>query len=264
WSATDVTYGRGWILGFLMRLPEIAGPILFIPFVAGLVHALKARALGFVTSSFLVIFIVHTALLATGRFGSTGFPRYFICVAPAAAILALAGWRAVEDSLRPRFPRALPWGGAAALVLSGVLSVLYVDAMPQMRDAGAMSALVKKFERAPVPFQRFAWSQAHMCALFDRDPLENPRWSANRAENLARLDELPASTLVYWDRMIGPSWFHLEVEDFEAAGFRRLADHKERLSGKFVGASKVIPGASSEQELVLLYRDPGVSEPPRK
>jgi hypothetical protein len=276
WSATDVTYGRGPIWGFAMRMPEIAGPILLIPFLVGLVRALKdalrfpsgralkGRALATLTSSFLVIFVVHSLLQTLGRFGSTGFPRYLICVAPATAILALVGWRALEDALRSRLPRVATAAGAAALAVSGLLSVLYADAMPQTRDAGAMAGLKDEFDRKPVPFTRFAWSQAYMCALFDRDPNESPAWSADRKENLARLKELPESTLVYWDRMIGPSWFHLEIEDFEAAGFRRLASRKERLTGKLTGFAKDIPGASIDQELVLLYRDPGVSGPPRK
>ena len=264
WSATGVTYARGSIWGFAMRMPEIAGPILLLPFLAGLVTTLRNRVFATITSAFLVIFVVHSLLLATGRFGSTGFPRYLICVAPATAILALVGWRALEDALRSRLPRIAPAVGAAALAASGFLSVVYVDAMPQPRDAGAMAGLVEEFNKQPVPYMRLAWSQAYMCALFDRDPVENPTWSAVRGENLARLKELPEATLVSWDRTIGPSWFHLEVEDFEAAGFRRLASRKERLTARLSGFAKGIPGVSTEQELVLLYRDPGVSEPPRK
>jgi len=263
WNPAGVTYGRGPVYAFLRVMPEVVGPIFLIPFVAGLVILLKRRMHGTIVSCFLVVFVLHSALWATGRFGSTGFPRYLMCVAPASALIALAGWNWLAEALAARCPATIRAIGVAAVTVSLVQALYYVDAQPRTRDHSFMVELAGMFNAAPEPFTKLAWSQPHACILFDRDPEENPLWTGDREKNLALLRALPKGTLICWDRDIGGSWHHLTEEDFYAEGFSTLECVGRRTPGRLPWIPGVFWSDIYEQRLDLFRtRDP--SEPARR
>jgi hypothetical protein len=248
WDPGSVVYGRGHPLWFVMCLPVIVGPIMIVPLIAGLV---SRRPPFTIVSSFLSILVLHSALWYLGRFGSVGFPRYLICVAPATALLALAGWNRIADAISRRDARVASWIGAAGAAASLLLAFWYADAQPQTRDGRPMAEMARRFHADPVSFDRFAWSHPHACIVFDRNPGENPNWTAHRDRNLELVRALPGGTLVLWDRHIGSAWYHLEARDFAEAGFVRRQAVDLYLPGRL---PPLFGMGAYVQDLQLLYK----------
>lgn len=222
WSVTEQTYGTGPVATYLLRLPEIAGPLLAVFFVRGLLRSARHAELRLVASSFLALFLVHTLLRTTGSLGSAGYARYFVCVAPAIAILTLLGLAGIErrSVLAPLF------------VVSGVCALYYLDyANFEGRDVFAIRAMKRWLDEHPQPAARMVWSHAYMGILFDREPTETPPFTGDRDANLDLVRQLPTGTLVLWDACLGPDRFHLQVEDFESAGFAAIHAEHHRLTG---------------------------------
>jgi hypothetical protein len=263
WNPAGVTYGRGTLYAFIQVMPQVVGPIFLIPFVTGLMILLRRRMHGPIVSCFLALFALHSILWATGLFGSTGFPRYLMCVAPATAFIALAGWNWIAEALAARRPATIRAIGAAAVAVSLVQAVYYVDAQPRMRGGRFMSDQVDKFRARPRSFSRLAWSDPYACILFDRDPEENPLWTGDRNRNLALLRELPKGTLVLWDRDIGGSWHHVIADDFFAEGYSTMEFCAYDVTGRLRWIPGVFRSDTYYQRLdLLLNRDP--SEPARR
>lgn len=231
WPLTGTIYGAAGLLAYPARLPEVVGPLLLLPFFWGLFVLLRRRRLPTMTSSFLVIFLVHTVLRAYGMLGSAGYPRYCITIAPAIAILTLAGWNEIAALFAHVSPPVRRGCAAVILGLSLFLNFAYADGAEMSRDARAINQAHAWFREHELPVTRFVWSQPYACIRFARDPWEQPTFTHNREQDLQLLREMPAGTLVYWDARIGPQWFGLRAEDFLAAGYRQLYSESHTLRG---------------------------------
>lgn len=251
----DATYGVGPIWIYLARLPEIAGLVLLVPFLAGLGRSLRRREFWTLTSPILVLFVVHTFLRVSGWFGSAGYARYFVCVSPAIAILTLVGWNAIAARLvpaRPRFGMAL---GATTLAVSAIVTVFYASmAGFYGRDARAVADMHAWFREHPRHVARLIWSQAYMNVLFDHDPLTRPPMYADRAGNIKILEQSPAGTLVFWDDDIGQSWFQITADDIERAGYERLLSRSYLLDGWLREGQWLAKWVPRAQRMHLLYK----------
>src|SRR5262249_30646277 len=82
WPVTGTIYGAARLYAYPIRLPESVGLFLLPPFFYGLFHLLKHRRLSTLTSSFLLLFVLHTILRAYGLLGSAGYPRYLVAISP--------------------------------------------------------------------------------------------------------------------------------------------------------------------------------------
>jgi hypothetical protein len=255
WDATGAAYGRGTIFGYVMRLPEIAGPLLMIPFVFGLALLLKERKLPHVTSSFLTLFILHSVFWQFGLFGSAGYPRYFVCVAPAIAIIALAGWNGFAAKLSGQSNILRKGLAALVIIISAWLSFLYVDAAAWSRDARAVEDMAQWFRANPKPITKLVWSQAYMNIVLDRDPYEKPNFTGDRAKNLEILREMPKGTLVFWDLRTGPAFYAISADDIESAGFKRLNSKEYVLQGYVIQKPWFGYGGPREQAMYLFYKE---------
>jgi hypothetical protein len=234
WNSTAAAYGTDPLWGYVIRLPEILGPLLLFPFLVGLGVLLRRRRLMEALSAFFVLFVLHSVLRTFGLFGSAGYPRYFVCVSPAMALITLAGWNALAERLpRQRWADAL---GPLVLLSSALAALLYVDAAEWSRDAWAVDATMARFREAPRPVTRFYGSQRYMNAAFD-DGLQEPRLSWEREHNLQVLREAPPGTLVMWDGQRGPEWSRLEVQDIEALGYTLLRSDSYVFTGKLLSRS---------------------------
>jgi hypothetical protein len=252
----DATYGRGYPWVYLARLPEMTGPLLVVPFAVGLRRAVERRRFGAVTSAVVMLFVVHTLLRVSGWFGSAGYPRYFVCVAPAIAILTLVGWRHLaewwpEGRWRVAF-------GRLVLACSTVVALLYVDVAGFYgRDAHAVAEMHAWFEQHPQPVTRLVWSQAYMNIVFDRDPHERPLLGGDRDANLQSLRESPPGTLVFWDADTGPSWHRLTATDIASAGYELLHARSFQLDGYLRVGRWLAPRNVRQQQMFLLYKPGG-------
>jgi hypothetical protein len=155
-----------------------------------------------------------------------------VCVAPAVALIGLAGWNAIA-AWCVRVPRPVRLAAASAiLVVSAIVTAFYVDAQKYMRDARAIAEMRAWFREHERPVEKVIWSQAYMCILFDGcDVWEKTPFSADKGANLELVRKSPAGTLIFWDADTGPSWFKLTADDFESAGYERLRSQSYELHG---------------------------------
>ena len=110
WSAS-AAYGKGSPLDYFRWRREITGPLLQVPFAVGVVAALMRRRLRFELAIVAIFFLVHSVLWSVGAFGSAGYPRYFVCVAPPIALLILLGWNELANAARSLLRAPWPSGG---------------------------------------------------------------------------------------------------------------------------------------------------------
>lgn len=261
WETTAATYGVGPAWTYVAKLPEIAGSLLVVPFLAGLAILLARRRLPAVTSSIAMLFTVHSALRAFGWFGSAGYVRYFVCIAPATALATLAGWNALSDGLARRLPALRRPLGAATLALSAILALAYVDTSNvDGRDARAVAEMAGWLAANPRPVSRFVWSQAYMDVLLDRDPLENLPAGEDRNASLERLRQAPPGTLVFWDGKTGPASFGLTAREIESLGYERLRARSYILTGWLPEGLWWASSRPRRQQMYLLYK--GGQAPP--
>jgi hypothetical protein len=236
WVGAGAIHGRGSFWTYARLGPEIVGPLLQVPFAIGLVLLVARRRAPEVTSPVLVLFLLHSFMWAHGLMGAAGYARYFVCVAPAIAIVMLAGWNAVIGVAKGRVPGVVVHALAAiVLLVSAQRALAYVDAMPWSRDARAHADMFDWFRAHPRPVRQLAWSKANMAVLFDWDPWGGLRLTGDRDAKLATLRAAPAGTLAFWDDDAGPANFGLAATDFEAAGFTLLRSVSYELERRLPG-----------------------------
>lgn len=240
---------------YFARLPEITGLLLLVPFIYGLAVVLKRGEMGTVTSSFLLIYLLHVFFRALGIFGDAGYPRYLVCVSPAIAIITLYGWNLFSQKYA-YFPARFRLATAiAVLVISTALSVLYMDALIWTRDAWAIKDAYQQFQQNPQPVKNLIWSHTYMCVLFDTDPIARPELSSDREKNLKILREMPSGTLIFWDSQVGPAWYGMTDRDIEGIGYKRLFSRSYALTGWIFRDIKFRYAGIRSQEMHLLYRE---------
>jgi hypothetical protein len=257
WPMTGTIYGAAGLYAYPIRLPEIVGLFLLPPFFYGLFHLLKHRRLYTLTSSFLLLFVLHTMLRAYGMLGSAGYPRYLVAISPAIALITLTGWNEMAK-LFARASRAFKTAGAGLVIaVSAFTNFAYADAAEWSRDARAISAVHSWFQSQPAkpPISRLIWSQTYSCILFGRDPWENPGFTRDREVNLKTLRESPSGTMAVWDELVGPKWGGLMAKDFEEAGFTRLHAQSFTLKGYILDRSWFGYGGPRAQTIYLLYKN---------
>ena len=262
WQLDGRANGTGPIWWYAAQLPLIAGLPLVVPFLVGLWRLLRRRELGFATSSFLTLFVLHSLMFAGGWFGSAGYARYFVCVSPVIALIALAGWNELANKL-PQLSLQV-----ASLALAALTCFVYVDSIRFSRDAFAVEEMHDWIDRhsalidpsSAVYHRRLIASQAYPRILLDRDPLENPNFTADREHNLNLICQSPEGTLVLWEDETGPKWYRLRAEDFQAAGYELLKSQEFKLQGYFVRLPWLRWGGWRIQRMHWLYKRP-LAEP---
>ena len=267
WSPTGAVYGVApWLEYWSLRY-DIVSRALFVPFAVGLVMLLARRRLGTATSSVLLLFVVHSVLRHYGLFGSAGYPRYFVCVAPAFAVITLAGWNEIAGvlslaaSLLPQSRRRWMRGAITALAVVVLFlatrTALYaVDDHATARDARAVIDANDWLRAHPVPVRQLVWSQAYMCILRRCDTRHRLVLTGDRAHNLALLRATGPGTLAFWDGETGPGWYGVRGADFEAAGFRKMFDQHYDLYAQF-GRRIRYPAPWVRSQEMMLYYKPG-------
>ena len=231
WKLTSPTASHGSFWNYWNMRWEILGPVLWRVVVVGMLALLVQRRALKVVSAVLVIFLLHSIMWAKGLMNTEGFPRYISCVAPAIALITLAGWNFFADALSwilrllgaARVQRAtIAVLSAIVLLRSAWYALTYVDGQEGSRAAWAMNDSYEWFRAHPRPVRELAWSRPYMAVLFDWDIWRNLPWTDDRAHNLALLRAAPSGTLLFWDDATGPDWYHVTASDFAAAGFERL------------------------------------------
>jgi len=237
WPATwhqDV-YGHGTFFSYGQRASEFAGLLLAAPLVLGLLSKVRAGNWIPVTSSFLLLFILHTLFRAYGLFGEAGYPRYMVSVAPAIAVLTLQGWNTIASRIE-KLPRLVPGVlGASVLSVSLALNFCYLDSFSSARDPIAIREMSDWLHEHPVPYKRLVWTNARMCIVSGLTLVQSPSLrSFSRETTLAMLRDAPSGTLVFWDDHFGPDWFGLSAGDIESSGYKPIRTRLYSLPGVVV------------------------------
>jgi hypothetical protein len=254
WPVTGTIYGTGAWWNYVVRSPEIIGPLLIPPFLVGLRRMRRGQGLFEAASVFLIFFVLHTILRAYGLLGSAGYPRYFAAISPVIAVLTLSGWNELAKTFSAGTQAIRTAFTAVIFSISFLLCFAYFDGAEWIRDARAVDQMYRSFMETPQPIERFVWSEAYMCIRFDQDPWENLNFSGDRERGLAALQASPPGTLVLWDRIYGPKWHGLKPEDFPAAGYRLLRREEFVLRGYILPRSFFGFGGPRHQEMSLYYK----------
>jgi hypothetical protein len=115
-------YGRGHPLMFLLFLVLVVTPVLFPFLVIGAIRFWRERLrLEVVVVGFIVA--LHSALWAFGLFGSAGYPRYLVTVAP---LLGAFSARGIEDLVDRRKHWQGPLGRRGRTVLVTVVALVLI------------------------------------------------------------------------------------------------------------------------------------------
>ena len=258
WQIDGKANGTGPVWWYAAQLPLIVGVPLVAPFLVGLWKLLRRRELGFATSSFLTLFLLHSLMFAGGWFGSAGYARYFVCIAPVTALISLTGWNELTAN---RSRRLLQAGG---LALAALTCFVYVDSIRFSRDAFAIQEMYDWIGNhtslidpgSAAYHKRLVTSQAYARILLDRDPMENLAFTADRQHNLDLIRQSPEGTLVFWEDDTGPNWYKLRAEDFQAAGYELLKSQEFKLQGYFVRLQWARWGGWRWQRMHWLYKRP--------
>ena len=253
WPSTwhQGVYGRGTLFSYSQRALEFTGVLLTAPFVLGLCSKIRSRAWIPVTTSFLLLFFMHTIFRAYGLFGEAGYPRYMVSVVAVIALLTLAGWNIVASMIK-KWPRFIsPLMGWSILGVSLVASFCYLDWFPWARDPVAIREMSDWLRQHPEPYKRLVWSNARMCIVSGLTLQESPSLrSSDRETTLAFLRAAPPGTLVFWDDHFGPDWFGTTAAEIERNGYKRLRTQRYSLPGIVVRDF----GSNREVELSLLLK----------
>src|SRR5215510_11968432 len=158
WRPDGKANGTGPVWWYVALAPLIVGPLLIPPFIAGLWRLLKRREFMCGVSAFLVLFVAHSLMFWRGWFGSAGYARYFVCVSPAVALIALAGWNELAERRAKFFGAARNSLAATAIAGSFLVSVFYVDAGKFTRDARAVDEMFEWFRANERPVARMICS----------------------------------------------------------------------------------------------------------
>jgi hypothetical protein len=155
WQAKS-PYGKTGLL-FLGSSVVALALWMWVPVIVGMVAAWRrknAKTLLVVVGPIAGFFLVHATLGSMGLMGSMSLPRYFVCVSPFIAVLAMGGLQAMARWLR--HPRWLRKGVIFALLMPGLLlaSVGQLP-VPKSNDLRQLDIVITAFEQR-VP--RAQWS----------------------------------------------------------------------------------------------------------
>jgi hypothetical protein len=232
WPATwhRNMYGHGTFFSYAARSLEFSGGLLIVPFVVGLCGRLRSRSWLQITSSFLLLFLLHSIFRRYGLFGEAGYPRYMVSVAPAIGVLTVDGWNRIMSLNLPRV--ILHLLGFTVLALSLFTSVLYVDAMSWARDPIAIKEMAAWLKQHYYPLPEVIWSNGRMCSVLGLNFKSSPALSG-RENLITRLREAPSGSIVFWDDHFGPEWFGMTAGDIEQHGYKLLINRQYLLHAVF-------------------------------
>jgi hypothetical protein len=256
----------GGIDGDTGRWNQVMGVALVVPALIGVWVALRRRETAFVTGLVLLVFGAHLVAGATGIFGWAPIPAEAACVAPALALVTLAGWDSIARIFAVVGRPLLVTIAVIILSVAMVDDFALADAMPVSRDWKPIAETTAWFTAHPRPVTELIWSQSYGDVLLKRDPTENPLRYGDRAFALASFANARRGTLVMWDADVGPSSYGLSGRDIEQTGFVAIHQAAYTLSGwlppdssssllaRVRGLLRLPPSQLRHQEMWLLYR----------
>lgn len=237
WEAsTSPVHGTPW--HYVRRWPLIIGWGLLPLWLAGLRRAWSHPTLRLCVLMTGAVLALHTVLFTLGKMDSWGFDRYFATIAPAIALVGVAGLR----ELGALAPRVMTPVLGVLLVLQGwqALSTLLFHPMTYV-PAATRDALAELESRIDLRGRPVLTADRFGYVFLDDD------WGLRAVPvgphevTSAAIARLPRGTVVLWDDMVGDWWFHLSVADFTARGYRLLWERDRTLGASAAIALERVP-----------------------
>jgi len=221
------TYGRGFILQFVVLLPVLVGGAM--PFIIFSLFKAKDENGNDPLSSFLLqpaslllliplaVLVVHSLLWYFGKMASFGEIRYLLIVSPFFALLAAMGWQ--RSPLKPS-PSLL---AAFGLVVVFSIKVTLLQTSEEAAVAQQVVALYRGTELQKL-HPRVIASHPAVYVELDINPADPTRYGGWNPE---ALDHPTNDAIVIWDPKCGPynadSRLIANVGGLQALGWKRIA-----------------------------------------
>ncbi|MEK7468087.1 MAG: hypothetical protein AAB074_11790 [Planctomycetota bacterium] len=221
WVPGDV-YGRGRLFHYVVQWPMFTGAAFLLPFLAGLWAFASGRPRIHVVT-FAFFFLLHTVLWWKGLFGSIGYLRYFVCIAPLLALFTAEGMRFCAAGLAAwRVAPRVAYGA----ILAGAFawSAVAYEAQGDVYVFKAFEESEDLWRAGPAP-RTVADSHArHTHFPPPYGPLQPPTQDVET--QIKVYAGFPAGTRILWDDRMGGGYYAMGDEQFEAAGYRVAARRK--------------------------------------
>jgi hypothetical protein len=218
----DSVYGDGHPLLFFGFLVVVTTHLLFPFFVLGAVRFWKARLrLEIAVVGFVVL--LHTVLRTFGLFGSAGYPRYLVTVAPLLGALSAKGIETVVEAWTRRDARLL--GARSRAAIAGLLTaalVAVILATPHSgpvrgdRDSQLMRAIWPWCERQLAKDPKLRFVADHPFFFIPGD-LDRGRNGIPFLPHVIEYAEIGA--IAIWETKFAWRYSKIEHEDLAALGF---------------------------------------------
>ncbi len=222
WQAKS-QYGTTGLLFIASSLVALAG-WMWIPLIVGTVAAWRRReftALFILAAPTAAFFFVHGTLGSLGLMGSMSLPRYFICVSPFIAVLAVFGLQSIARWTRR--PRLLRKSVIFAVLIPGLLlASLGQLPVPKSNDIRQLDIAITAFEqRTP----RAEWNNrliADNPYVFYRTgiPMDTPMH--DRIFSREGMRTAPTGTYLITDTQLWGRENRPTIEDLQSWGYQLL------------------------------------------
>lgn len=253
WVPGDV-YGRGRLFHYVLQWPLWTGAALLPPFLAGLwAFAAGRPRIHLVTFAFF--FLLHTILWWKGLFGSIGYLRYFVCIAPLIALFTAEGMRFCAAALAAwRVPARLTYGAIAAG--AALWCAAGYEAQPDVYVFRVYEDARDLWQAGPPPRIVADAHARHVHFEPPFAPLQPPTQDVSAQQKLYA--SFPAGSRILWDDRMGGGYYAMGDREFEAAGYRvaarRTVDMAGLRPGWFVKGRRLFTGRDwTEPITVTVY-----------
>lgn len=225
-------FTRQQVTHYVRRWPHIIGLGLFPLWLVGLRPSWRQPLLRLCVLMTLVLLAVHTLLYSAATMGSLGLDRYLATLAPAVALVAVAGAGLLATYMRSRRARSATLAGL--LALETVHALIAFDSNWLSHMAAATLVAAREARSRVDPANRPLVSADQFGYVFLDNGWGRDRLPATAHDvTAATIAEFPPGTLVLWDDVTGAWWFNLTVEDFTARGYRLLWERRTMLDSPF-------------------------------
>lgn len=238
------TYGSGHPLHFAVQWLYVLGVPIYALFLVGgirffvelLQRRLRMDRHFLVLGTFLAFVVAHALFWYLGVFNSMGLNRVLLCVAPAAALIALHGLNTLCEGLarwRRNAGSALQWALMAYVVVFPFTpNPAAVDVQHDLMlrpDQRCMNELAAQWRVTPDGPHRFVGAHPYLCMALQVDRFDTTQWLPLDA---AHLDRITPNDLVLWDDWFATVEGGVQQRDLEQHGLRAVAHYTAEDHGR--------------------------------
>jgi hypothetical protein len=186
-------------------------------FLIGLVYLIVKRNFLF-AGIFIYFFILHTILWKYGLFRSAGYARYFVCVAPIIAIIALYGYGLIDKLLKLKKTMII------------VFVMLFIISSPLVSSLIQPSQLASEHKLIKAAYQYYKQNQFYdrplICAsdyfyyLTGYDCFNKEQFPSPSFENVKKYAR---KSVIIWDSKFLAKEYNVSSKTIYELGYKKVA-----------------------------------------